>query len=204
MEDHWRKKKKKVVRENNFTSLKGWGLSCGRLGLPDNDGCPMDRLDEGDSWQMRLWQSSLSCLDKEQQNVSRNQTDSINQGRRRELEETWTSRSCWPRHTIHCAAVRKSMQVPSVIVLPRFVVDTFGQTQRIPLEELPSCYTRLDFWECEGEMKGLTHSEGEILVLWQGSSVAAVPESQGRYWCDHIVMGVWEGDGPEHWGQTPW
>lgn len=42
----------------------------------------------------------------------------------------------------------------------------------------------------QGEMKGFTDSEGEILVLWKGSSVAGVPESQGQYQCDHIVRGV--------------
>lgn len=42
----------------------------------------------------------------------------------------------------------------------------------------------------QGEMKRFTDSEGEILVLWKGSSVAGVPESQGQYQCDHIVRGV--------------
>lgn len=85
------------------------------------------------------------------------------------------------------------MQVSSVIVLSRFVVNRFGQTQRIPLEELPFLLNKA--WTSgsvaeQGEMKGLTHSEGEILVLWQGSSVAGVPESQGKYQCDHIVRGA--------------
>lgn len=75
------------------------------------------------------------------------------------------------------------MQVSSVIVLFRFVVNRFRQTQRIPLEELPFLLNKaglLGEW-LNGEIKGLTHSEGEIVVLWQGSSVAGVPEGQGKY-----------------------
>lgn len=48
-----------------------------------------------------------------------------------------------------------------------------------------SCPPAEQGWTCgsvaeQGEMKRLTDSEGEILVLWKERSVARVPESQGK------------------------